>query len=154
MATHTLSEKTADRQTVCQLYRQFDCDGVLLYVGVSENAQRRQIAHRYSSWAGQIAKVTVEDFPTKAAAHAAERAAILAEAPMFNRMKRRQALNLDQLERNMTVAERQQLKRDRLKAGLVRLELWVPADKEADVLALVAAATQDDAQLPKDTAPP
>lgn len=29
----------------------------------------------------------------------------------------------------MTPAERQQLRRDRLKAGLVRLEIWVPADK-------------------------
>ena len=84
----------------------------------------------------------------------------------------------------MTTAERQQLKRDRRKAGLVRLELWVPADKEAEVRAVVdeiitpvrvsdetlaaimrqtskAAAAQNKAlaewnaaQLPKDTAPP
>jgi vacuolar-type H+-ATPase subunit I/STV1 len=29
----------------------------------------------------------------------------------------------------MTAAERQQRKRDRQKAGLVRVEVWVPADK-------------------------
>jgi hypothetical protein len=33
----------------------------------------------------------------------------------------------------MTDAERQQLRRDRLKAGLVRIEVWVPADKADDV---------------------
>jgi hypothetical protein len=30
-------------------------------------------------------------------------------------------------------ANRQQLRRDRLKAGLVRIEVWVPADKADDV---------------------
>ncbi len=29
----------------------------------------------------------------------------------------------------MTAAERQQRKRDRIKAGLVRIEVWVPAEK-------------------------
>jgi hypothetical protein len=38
----------------------------------------------------------------------------------------------------MTAAERQQRKRDRLKAGLVRVELWVPADK-ADAVRQAAA---------------
>ena len=72
----------------------------------------------------------------------------------------------------MTPAERQQLKRDRRKAGLVRLELWVPADKEAEVRDAVAEIITPprwgggtlassmrlfeamDAQLPKDTTPP
>ena len=84
----------------------------------------------------------------------------------------------------MTPAERQQLKRDRRKAGLVRLELWVPADKEAEVREAVdeiitppkvsdetlasimrqsnkAAAAMSEAmaawledQLPKETTPP
>ncbi len=33
----------------------------------------------------------------------------------------------------MTPAERQQLKRDRIKAGLVRVEVWVPAEAESAV---------------------
>ena len=41
----------------------------------------------------------------------------------------------------MTPAERQQLKRDRRKAGLVRVEVWVPADKVDDVQKAVEAAT-------------
>jgi hypothetical protein len=38
----------------------------------------------------------------------------------------------------MTDAERQQRKRDRRKAGLVRLELWVPADDAEAVKQAVA----------------
>ena len=41
----------------------------------------------------------------------------------------------------MTPAERQQLKRDRRKAGLVRVEVWVPADTVDDVQKAVEAAT-------------
>jgi hypothetical protein len=42
----------------------------------------------------------------------------------------------------MTDAERQQLRRDRLKAGLVRIEVWVPADKADDVRKAVEALTK------------
>ena len=38
----------------------------------------------------------------------------------------------------MTAAERKQRERDRRKAGLVRLDLWVPADKAAAIKAAVA----------------
>lgn len=38
----------------------------------------------------------------------------------------------------MTAAERKQRERDRRKAGLVRLEMWVPAEKLDDVKAAVA----------------
>jgi hypothetical protein len=38
----------------------------------------------------------------------------------------------------MTAAERQQRKRDRQKAGLVRLEFWVPAAAADDVKQAVA----------------
>lgn len=43
----------------------------------------------------------------------------------------------------MTPAERQQLKRDRRKAGLVRIEAWVPADKAEDVKRAVRIAADD-----------
>jgi hypothetical protein len=39
----------------------------------------------------------------------------------------------------MTAAERQQRKRDRLKAGLVRVEVWAPADKAEAIKAAIAA---------------
>lgn len=39
----------------------------------------------------------------------------------------------------MTAAERQKRKRDRRKAGLVRVDVWVPADKAEAVMAAVAS---------------
>lgn len=42
----------------------------------------------------------------------------------------------------MTDAERQQRKRDRLKAGLVRVEAWVPAHAEAAVRAAIEQAVK------------
>ena len=43
----------------------------------------------------------------------------------------------------MTPAERQQLKRDRRKAGLVRIEAWVPSDKAEAVKRVVWDAADD-----------
>lgn len=42
----------------------------------------------------------------------------------------------------MTAAERQQRKRDRLKAGLVRVEVWVPAAAEDAVREAIAKAVE------------
>lgn len=43
----------------------------------------------------------------------------------------------------MTPAERQQLKRDRRKAGLVLVQEWVPSDKAEDVKRAVRIAADD-----------
>lgn len=43
----------------------------------------------------------------------------------------------------MTAAERQQRKRDRLKAGLVRVEVWVPAQAENAVREAIAKAVDE-----------
>jgi len=43
---------------------------------------------------------------------------------------------------SMTDAERQQRKRDRIKAGLVRVEVWVPAHAEAAVRAAIEKAVK------------
>lgn len=42
----------------------------------------------------------------------------------------------------MTPAERQQLKRDRRKAGLVRIEAWVPVKAESAVRKAIAKAIE------------
>jgi len=68
------------------LYRQFDSNGRLLYVGVAKNVDRRQSIHKYKSrWHEQIHTVTTEQFSTRQAALEAEGAAILNEKPVFNR---------------------------------------------------------------------
>lgn len=43
----------------------------------------------------------------------------------------------------MTAAERQQLKRDRRKAGLVLVQEWVPAQAEASIRDAIAKAVMD-----------
>jgi hypothetical protein len=50
------------------LYRHFDKDGRLLYVGVSLNAINRLAEHRASHWFSEIATIKVETFEDRAAA--------------------------------------------------------------------------------------
>lgn len=74
-----------DSPTSACLYRHFDGDGALLYIGVSLNVVMRLAQHRdHSAWFEAIAKVTVERFPTRAKAIAAEREAIRQERPKHN----------------------------------------------------------------------
>lgn len=67
------------------LYRHFDGADCLLYVGISRDPFRRAGAHAHGSrWADQIARVTMEQFETRAVALTAERLAIINEGPKFN----------------------------------------------------------------------
>ena len=66
------------------LYRHFDSDGRLLYVGISLSAIIRLAEHRASPWFDDIAHVEIEHRSTRKAALAAERAAIRNEKPLHN----------------------------------------------------------------------
>lgn len=67
------------------LYRHFDGEGRLLYVGVSLSPTYRLRQHLdCSAWYQSIATVAIEWFPSRASALSAERAAIKAERPEFN----------------------------------------------------------------------
>lgn len=68
------------------LYRYFDSDDVLLYVGISLNAILRLAQHSYSGaeWTARIARSTFNHFSTRSEALAAEKAAIKNEKPLFN----------------------------------------------------------------------
>ena len=69
----------------CSLYRHFDATGVLLYVGVSKNVDKRSWEHRKErAWFAEVASTTVEPFPTRQKAEAAERVAIRNENPKHN----------------------------------------------------------------------
>lgn len=69
----------------CALYRHFDANGELLYVGVTNNPKRRLSEHKCRSvWGGQIADVTVKWMRSRAEALSEEKLAILVEAPVFN----------------------------------------------------------------------
>jgi predicted GIY-YIG superfamily endonuclease len=66
------------------LYRFFDGDGALLYIGISFSAVARAAQHRKKGWWGNVAKMTVERLDTRQAAEEAELAAIAKERPLHN----------------------------------------------------------------------
>ncbi len=67
------------------LYRHFDSEGNLLYVGISLSAINRLSQHRANSdWFASIKRVEIEKFPTRGEALMAERIAVISEAPLYN----------------------------------------------------------------------
>lgn len=80
-----------DRRT--SLYRHYDADDKLLYIGVSLCQPKRLDQHkRTSDWFWEIAKITIEHFDTLEEAKAAERDAIRAENPSRNKRWNRRVL--------------------------------------------------------------
>lgn len=78
-----MSSEIAETKTA--LYRHFDEDGELLYVGISLNTIARLSQHqRHSEWFGLIARVEIQWFDNRQLAESAERQAILVERPRFN----------------------------------------------------------------------
>lgn len=66
------------------LYRHFDEDGVVLYVGITDNPEARAKQHQASAWMTWAMSSRIEWFPDRRAALDAERLAIKAERPLFN----------------------------------------------------------------------
>lgn len=68
------------------LYRFFDSEGRLLYVGISKFFEARLKQHyRNSSWFFDSHSVTLEHFETRAQVEAAESLAIQTESPLHNK---------------------------------------------------------------------
>jgi predicted GIY-YIG superfamily endonuclease len=69
------------------LYRYFDESGNLLYVGISVAAVRRLEQHKNTKhWFKKLGKIEVENYSTREAALEAEKKAIKAERPKFNKV--------------------------------------------------------------------
>lgn len=67
------------------LYRLFDSEGRLLYVGITFNPRNRWAGHSATkSWWKQVVRREVEWHETRRAAESAEATAILAERPLYN----------------------------------------------------------------------
>jgi predicted GIY-YIG superfamily endonuclease len=67
------------------LYRHFDKDDTLLYIGVSLNPFKRLNDHKkQSSWFAKISNVTVDKYPNREEVLKAERHAIITEKPLYN----------------------------------------------------------------------
>lgn len=68
------------------VYRHYDANGVLLYVGISLSAFTRLKGHRRdSAWFKQISHITVEHCETRVKAELAEAWAIRHEKPLYNK---------------------------------------------------------------------
>jgi excinuclease UvrABC nuclease subunit len=67
------------------VYRCWDADGRLIYIGASRSVPQRLAQHLIESWwHGIIARIEVRLFPTIEAAFAVEKAAIKELRPAFN----------------------------------------------------------------------
>ena len=73
------------------LYRHYDSEGKLLYVGISLSAITRLAQHKdHSHWYDRISKVAIEKFETRELALIAERNAVVSEHPECNINLRKQ----------------------------------------------------------------
>lgn len=78
--------ESSAKPVACALYRHFDADGQLLYVGITSDLQSRTSHHKATSaWFDKVARTTTVCFDTREAALAAEAAAITKEKPLHNR---------------------------------------------------------------------
>lgn len=67
------------------LYRLFDADGALLYIGIANDPKTRWSSHAGEKrWWGDVARKTLEWFATREEAESAEVAAIVGERPQYN----------------------------------------------------------------------
>lgn len=66
------------------LYRHFDEDNALLYVGISRSVTARLAQHSQSPWDHLIRRIDVEHYETREEAEAAEKLAIKTEKPIHN----------------------------------------------------------------------
>ncbi|MET8113789.1 GIY-YIG nuclease family protein [Streptomyces prasinus] len=74
----TTAERTA-------LYRFFDTEGALLYVGITKSFGQRWLNHsRKKPWWPQVQSHTAEWFKSRPEAEAAEKQAVVAERPLRN----------------------------------------------------------------------
>lgn len=68
-----------------ELYRHFNSNGELLYVGRSLNAVARQVSHKNKAeWWDEVSRIEIERFPNEVDVRAAERSAVETENPKFN----------------------------------------------------------------------
>jgi hypothetical protein len=79
------TQPNQSKENVVALYRHFDSDGVLLYVGIAVDPTNRLKQHlNVSHWRDSIVRVEIERHPTREAALAAELEAIRTEKPLHN----------------------------------------------------------------------
>jgi excinuclease UvrABC nuclease subunit len=93
-----------------QLYRHFDAEKKLLYVGISLSTFARLSQHKdHSPWFEQVTTVEIEHFETREEAMAAERKAIKTENPQFNIAMKKTLVEIKKEEREFYAEKRRAL---------------------------------------------
>lgn len=114
-----------------ELYRHFDGENALLYVGISLSTFTRLSQHRdHSQWFKKVARVSIEHFPTREEAIAAEKKAIKTEAPMFNIAHKKTAREIEQ---EIKEAENEQKKAQQIQQCIHRYVHYAAAYTLDDV---------------------
>jgi len=105
------------------LYRHYDKDDNLLYVGISLSAYARLSQHiLISEWAGISVKMTIEHFSNRQDALDAERIAIAIEKPIFNVIHNKKEVK-DQEQEYIRVYSENVCKLSRIESGATTMLL-------------------------------
>ncbi len=80
----TVPNETTEAPRPAAVYRLYDAEGALLYIGSSSNPKRRYRDHSRTSWWPCVARREEEWYPSRAAAYKAEDALIKSVSPKFN----------------------------------------------------------------------
>jgi len=92
----------SDMDVRTHLYRHFNSEGVLLYVGISLNTASRLYQHKkFSKWFDDISEVKIESFDSRAKALKAETKAIKKESPICN-IQHNKTDHFDEIEKQPT----------------------------------------------------
>lgn len=78
-------EEKEQNKKATTLYRHFNKDGDLLYIGVSLSPFYRTKQHQKAPWHDEIATIKLEHYPDRISALEQELAAIKSENPLYNK---------------------------------------------------------------------
>ena len=110
------------------LYRHYNGDNTLLYVGISLSAINRLIQHKGSSeWFDEIKRIDVEKFDTREEALIAETKAIQSEKPFYN-IKKKSIVKKSRLNEHVEEAQIDLVSR------VVNYKIFYTDEEVADIL--------------------
>jgi len=123
-----------------ELYRHFDSDNALLYVGISLSTFTRLSQHKdHSQWFKKVSRVTIQHFPTREEAIAAEKAAIKTEAPMFNIAHKKTMREILQDQKLAQIETRKEFEKSNCIQRYVQYQAVYPLDSVRDILHMTRA---------------
>lgn len=116
-----------------KLYRFYDEDGDLIYVGVSLSIINRLKHHKANShWFDRVAKITIENFNTEEEMLKAEKNVIVEENPFFNKKfsKRKREFNKHDSLTLFDISNYLNIKEGRIQQHLVRGKFMLKPETE------------------------